>query len=215
MDTTDISLPVHLRVWHALGINLVFLPSSRKSAPAFEAETSARKAQREQKPASTQPECKPQKTDVQSESLTFPPLWQKRLEKLNPPHPQLWTYWELPADIEQVPDPNRRHLWRNILAALKWPAGTIAFWPMSSFEGGLLKPNFPAFWSGVQIINPRIIVCFGHGAFCRLFPERTFQYGYFNHNNLQILTLPGPGDMLPDNKTAKKVVWNFLSSIST
>lgn len=214
MDTSDIDLAVHLRVWHTLGIKRVYLPLTGKFKSLSPTNKTPQPGLSQEK-NTQRPKINPESENFQPIQEDFPMPWQKIWAKLSPPYPQVWTYWELPADLEANPDPTRRTLWRNILSALNWPAGTIAFWPMSTFCGGVLKQDLPNFWKGIPKINPQLIVCFGQAAFSKLFSERTFEYGYFTYNKQNILVLPGPGDMLPDNKAMKKCVWDYLSSIET
>ena len=71
-------------------------------------------------------------------------------------------------------------------------------------------PRIDLFWDGVKESGADTVVCFGHRAFAHLFPDRDFDTAAFFLDGFTIQPLPGPEDMLPDNRDAKAIVWNRL-----
>jgi hypothetical protein len=152
-----------------------------------------------------------QARDARTESLPEP--WRSLSATVEPPHPHLWTYWDLARDLDAEAESDRSRLFRRILHSLQWPEKSVIFWPPSCFEQGELVLRADIFWQGVEWIQPRYIVCFGREAFRGLFPDRADKYGSFQADALTVVHLPGPGDMLPDNRKAKQLVWQFLKSL--
>ncbi|MEG6549707.1 hypothetical protein V6C53_05650 [Desulfocurvibacter africanus] len=134
------------------------------------------------------------------------------LERLKPPVRAMWTYWELAQDFGGEPDSNRRQLWANIIKSLPYKQ-RVGFWPVSEFRGGTMLAKPALFWQGVREFGATHVLCFGRRACMTLFPDRPFSPGVFQHGDLTAVILPGPDDMLPDNRQLKAVTWNLLKDL--
>ncbi|GAB7079466.1 hypothetical protein JCM14635_11390 [Megalodesulfovibrio paquesii] len=77
-----------------------------------------------------------------------------------PPH-MVWTYFSLGRDLLGDPHPGRRMVLRNVLQALAWPAGSVAFWPLAVPEAGRYAINIRLFWRGLRLFGSKIVCCFG------------------------------------------------------
>ncbi|MFO7597717.1 MAG: hypothetical protein R6W92_15420 [Desulfocurvibacter africanus] len=131
---------------------------------------------------------------------------------MKPPVSAMWTYWELAQDFGGEPDSNRRQLWANIIKSLPYKQ-RVGFWPVSEFKGGTMLAKPALFWQGVREFGATHVLCFGRRACMTLFPDRPFSPGAFQHRNLTAVILPGPDDMLPDNRQLKAVTWNLLKDL--
>lgn len=189
MDIKHVDCPGTLRCWRSLGLRHILLPADGGSAPGH---------------ATAPPSI------AASSSESCEDLIQRARQRLTPPHDQAWTYWELPMDLGDSPSPERRELWRRMLKALALPRGRILFWPMSLPGRTGPDPRTDLFWDGVKESGAQTVVCFGRRAFAHLFPDRDFSTAAFSLEGRTIQPLPGPEDMLPDNREAKAIVWNKL-----
>ncbi len=95
----------------------------------------------------------------------WPQDWQARFHATKPAR-VIWTYWNLGHDLCGEASDARRHLLRKILAELKHPAGTHSFWPMAlpQENSAELVPNIPVFWSGVRLLDARVLIILGDAA---------------------------------------------------
>jgi hypothetical protein len=122
---------------------------------------------------------------------------------------------ELGLDMAADPDPDRRRLMRNIRGAVPWRPGSVTFWPMSRpAPDGPPRPDPEMFWKGVARAKARVVAVFGQPAFAALFPDQPYRHRSIRRDRIQILVLPGPEDMLPDNRQAKKLVWHALNTLN-
>ncbi|WP_126380305.1 hypothetical protein [Desulfovibrio ferrophilus] len=106
----------------------------------------------------------------------------------------------------------RRELFRKILHFLKWPTGSVTFWPHSFEHDKALIAQPGQFWKGVREAQASGVVVFGQQAFKTLFPRESFHYSSFDHNGRKITVLPGPVEMLAGDMDAKRLVWNTLKA---
>ncbi len=194
MDIRHVDCLCTLRCWRSLGLRHILLPAGDGAAA----------------PRHT---AVPPSAAVSSDSCED--LIRRARERLDPPHAQVWTYWELPLDLGENPSHERRELWRRMLKAMGLPRGRILFWPMSLSGRTGPAPRTKLFWDGVKESGAPTVVCFGRRAFAHLFPDREFSTAAFSLEGLTIQPLPGPEDMLPDNREAKAVVWNRLLELVT
>ena len=144
---------------------------------------------------------------------SFPEPWNSIWVNITPPVRFVLTYMELADDLQlsNQADQNRIQLFRNIMDALNLPSEQRVFWPINRIKKSQWEEQTEIFWNGIEGMNPNYIICFGENVFKRLFPDRHLNYGQFTtETNLQVLFLPGPERMLPDNREVKKQVWNFL-----
>ncbi|MFO7802241.1 MAG: hypothetical protein R6V55_08115 [Desulfovermiculus sp.] len=164
-------------------------------------------------PADKSAESKP--VPQPGESSPFPTPWADLWVKLHPPYAMVWTYWQLAEDLGGSPDAQRRQLFRTILSKLGWPRGSVAFWPLSAYDGHDHHLRLDLFWSGVQAIQAQIVVVFGTPAFQALFSQTRPSFGFTTtRSGLQVVHVPGPDDMLPDKREMKNLAWNMLCPLS-
>lgn len=134
------------------------------------------------------------------------------LTKLQPGCRTVWTYYELGLDLGGRPDDDRRALFKRIIESVKWPAKSIAFWPLAFLEGEELTPDVEFFLLGVEEIGAGTIFSFGKKSFEVLFPDKPFQIGQYPWRNKSVVTLPGPTAMLSGSGDAKRIVWHALKN---
>ncbi|MFP4048374.1 MAG: hypothetical protein ACLFT8_00355 [Desulfovermiculus sp.] len=145
----------------------------------------------------------------------FPPPWSQVWKKLRPPYTMVWTYWQLSEDLGPAPCLERQQLFKAILSQLRWPRGSVAFWPLSAFDGQTHTAHLDLFWSGIQALQAELVVIFGTQAFQTLFPDKGPGLGFSStRDGLQIVHVPGPEDMLPNNRDMKNLTWNMLCPLS-
>jgi hypothetical protein len=173
----------------------------------------------------TQPSPRPETIPLQNTPPTDKPLveakaesdwtepWSTQIRRIQRLRPSVWTYFELGCDLCGRPDPLRRTLWASIIDGLGGPKGSVFFWPLSHLHGETLMPRPDLFWKGIPQINPSRIVIFGEQALRELLPDVQPTFGMIRTLDRPCLYLPGPGDMLPDNRQAKQIVWEFLKSL--
>jgi hypothetical protein len=191
-----LALPEPLRSWRDAGLE--FLLGEAKAHPLCA-------------PVATQPverKASPQP------GQDWPEPWKTQLDRVQRPRPAIWTYLELGCDLCGRPEPLRRGLWASIIEGLGWPKGSVVFWPFSHLHGEHLHHRPDLFWRGVPILDPPLIVMFGEQALRELLPEATPAYGMIRTADRPCLFLPGPGELLPDNRQAKLVVWEFLKHVT-
>ncbi len=85
------------------------------------------------------------------------------------------TYMELGLDLAGQSDPRRRGVLKNLQAHLKWPAGTINFWPVACLADGALQPDTAMFWRGWELWRTPYIICFGDEALRVILPDAEIQ----------------------------------------
>nr|WP_321259961.1 hypothetical protein [uncultured Pseudodesulfovibrio sp.] len=104
-----------------------------------------------------------------------PPLsepWSGFLRFAKSPAPKvIMTYMELGLDLGGQPDSRRSSALKNIQAHLKWPTGTMNFWPVAALSGGTLQPSTQMFWQGWEQWRAPNIVCFGEEALKVVLPD--------------------------------------------
>ncbi|EGB15476.1 hypothetical protein DND132_2272 [Pseudodesulfovibrio mercurii] len=101
----------------------------------------------------------------------FPDPWSAFLRFTKPGARVVMTYMELGLDLSGQSDPRRRGVLKNLQAHLKWPAGTINFWPVAALTGGALQPDTAMFWRGWELWRTPHIVCFGDEALRVVLPD--------------------------------------------
>jgi len=151
----------------------------------------------------------------QPSKLEYPSPWSGLWARLQPPYTMVWTYWQLSEDLGAHSDARRRQMFRTILTKLGWPRGSVAFWPLSAFDRNGHNLRLDIFWSGVQFLQAQLVVVFGQPAFQTLFPDLAPCFGFTTtQDGLQIVHVPGPEDMLPDNREMKNLTWNMLCPLA-
>ncbi len=126
----------------------------------------------------------------------------------------VWTYWEFPQDLTTAALAQRKELWANIYKAIvqpgHWGKNSVAFWSLSRNQSGKLLPDTDLFQAGLRYLAPVYIFCFGRKAFSTLLPETDYACGQFLYGRYALVSLPGPEEMLPDNRDIKASVWQTL-----
>lgn len=190
MDFTDLRLREPFRSWYLNGLRFFF-----KRGP----DCRSGHLSRQKEPINiTSPEEK------------FPSPWDDLWACSNPPYLSVWTYWELGQDCGQEADQDRQSLFDNILNALGLTREEVLFWPLTSSLEGEINIQEDIFWQGVKLSGAGNIICFGERVFQGLFPNRPLNYSIFVYNDYEVVLVPGPEEMLPDNREAKKIVWRIL-----
>lgn len=201
MGAASLRLSERLRPWHAAGLRYLFrsaAPEAPETAPAAYPPT-----------AYQAPPAVASRETI--EAWTGP--WKAYRKKLVVPSRTVWTYADLGLDLGSSPDSNRRDLFSLIIHFLKWPKGSVTFWPCAAETPQGLAPDPERFWQGVAECRARTVVIFGRRALAMLFPEESFAPRVFHAKGLSIVVQPGPSDMLPDNRAAKKIVWDTLRNL--
>ncbi|MEW5772767.1 MAG: hypothetical protein AB1916_04515 [Thermodesulfobacteriota bacterium] len=193
MDAPSLRLSERFRPWHAAGLRYLFRPAP---APA---------------PASAAPA--PRRAPAQDSGEPWTGPWKAYRRKLAAPSRTVWTYADLGLDLGSRPDPERRDLFKLIIHFLKWPKGSVTFWPVAAETDHGLAPDPDRFWRGVAESQARTVIVFGRRALAMLFPEETFAPRILHARGLSVVVLPGPSDLLPDNRQAKKIVWDTLRNL--
>ncbi len=139
-------------------------------------------------------ECEPEGHDPR-EDIPWERIWERYESVLPRRGRTVWTYWDLGYDLGGRPDPRRSELFHTIRDALKWPRGSIAFWPMAYLRNDELFPNPDFFWRGVREASARGVVCLGRRAFDALFPGEDFRVQTLARRGMRILVLPGPAEI--------------------
>lgn len=136
------------------------------------------------------------------------------LSKQPSPVFSVWTYWEFPQDVTTDALQERKKLWANIYKAIvqprHWGKNSVAFWSLSRAQAGELHPDTDLFQAGLRYLAPVYIFCFGRRAFSTLLPQTPYACGQFLYGRYALVSLPGPEDMLPDNREIKAGVWQTL-----
>jgi uracil-DNA glycosylase len=142
--------------------------------------------------------------------------WLQWLQALNPPYKVVLTYQKLCFDRGADPGEasrQRRELFANMLFHLAWPEQDYAFWPHSLFREEDTVADSDLFWQGIQLLKPEYVLVFGEQAADTLFPDRVAGTEEIDLEGVRYMILPDPDEMLPDNRSAKKRVWNKLKTL--
>lgn len=126
-----------------------------------------------------------------------------------PPHPLvLWTYAGLGEDLTGTPDEARRQVIVRMLMELRHPGGTHVFWPCG-LAGEQDGPGL--FWSGVKLLNPRVLLLFGSDARDTLsMPKTLLPFCQERVYGRLVIQLPRPQALAADEASFKRAL-AFLS----
>jgi hypothetical protein len=130
----------------------------------------------------------------------FPAPWSSFLRFTKPDARVVMTYMELGLDLGGQSDPRRRAVLKNLQAHLKWPPGTINFWPVAALVNGALQPDTSMFWRGWELWHTPHVVCFGDEALKVILPDADVQAVTHLLENVIVHKLPPITrllDMLP------------------
>lgn len=73
----------------------------------------------------------------------------------------VWTYFNLGDDLLNAPHAGRRATLQALLKTLRWPAGSVAFWPLAIASQGRYDVNVRMFWRGLRALGSKMVCCFG------------------------------------------------------
>ena len=130
-----------------------------------------------------------------------------------PPRPLvLWTYAGLGEDLVGRPDDVRRQVIVRMLMELRHPGGTHVFWPCGL--AGEKPEDGPAlFWSGVKLLNPRVLLLFGSDARDTLsMPKTLLPFCQERVYGRLVIQLPRPQSLAQDEASFKRAL-AFLSQL--
>ncbi len=223
-----------VRLWQAQG--LCFVLDGQRSAPLPPEIPVMQQVTRQTvrlpappRPPAPVPRPQPTTEPPPQESVSFPGFYSlaqaredgripdglfTHLSKQPSPVFSVWTYWEFPQDVTTDALQERKKLWANIYKAIvqprHWGKNSVAFWSLSRAQAGELHPDTDLFQAGLRYLAPVYIFCFGRRAFSTLLPQTPYAYGQFLYGRYALVSLPGPEDMLPDNREIKAGVWQTL-----
>ena len=124
----------------------------------------------------------------------------------------LWTYAGLGEDLVGTPDEARRRVIVRMLTELRHPVGTHVFWPFS-LAGEGLSPEASLFWSGVTLLDPRVILLFGSDTRDSLsMPKSLLPFCQERIHGRLIIQLPRPQALAAD-ESAFRQAQAFLARI--
>lgn len=188
-------------------------PDHRGSAPAQPRAGSPVSAQ--PRPA-VQPQGQTMQTLLATPGALPPERWPAAWLALKnrrplPPRPLvLWTYAGLGDDLTGTPDEARRRVVVRMLTELKHPAGTHVFWPFA-LDGEAPSPEASLFWSGVKMLDPRVLLLFGSDTRDALDMPKTLKpFGQMRVHGRLIIQLPRP-QTLAEDEAAFRQVQAFLA----
>lgn len=140
----------------------------------------------------------------------------------------VWTYFELDDDHRGTPNLPRVQLWDSILKAKNWEHADIAYWPLclgpstenppesarqttlNSVTDPHEEPLATWFRRFIALFQPEYVLCFGqpgHDLLQDIYATHAFP------DATRFFFLPGAEDMLPDNKSVKRQVWDVLRTM--
>ena len=117
----------------------------------------------------------------------------------------LWTYAGLDEDLTGTPDEARRRVIVRMLTELRHPVGTHVFWPFS-LAGDGLSPEASLFWSGVGLLDPRVVLLFGSDTRDALsMPKTLLPFCQERVHGRLIIQLPRPQALAGDEASFRRV----------
>ncbi len=130
-----------------------------------------------------------------------------------PPRPLvLWTYAGLGEDLTGKPDETRRRVIVRMLMELRHPGGTHVFWPCG-LAGERAEDGPALFWSGVKLLNPRVLLLFGSDARDALsMPKTLLPFCQERVYGRLVIQLPRPQALAGDEASFKRAL-AFLSRL--
>lgn len=185
-------------------------PERRQAAPPVSA------AQAQSRPASPAQPRPSAQTLLATPGALPPERWPAAWQALKNRRPLpsrplvLWTYAGLGDDLTAAPDEARRRVVVRMLTELKHPAGTHVFWPFA-LTGEASSPEASLFWSGVKMLDPRVLLLFGSDTRDALDMPKTLKpFGQLRLHGRLIIQLPRP-QALAEDEAAFRQVQAFLA----
>lgn len=189
-----LELDLKTKILRKLGLKWTFAPSKKKQSPTI---------------------SKDKSTQLTPSSFIkqLPATARNKLLRQRKPSYSLWLYKEYFLDLVDKGDQSRKELILKIMNHLKWPKGTIAFWPLFWLLQEEFLCHFDFFEYGFNKIKPTYIFCFGEECFKKLFPQESFAHNQaMEYKGSLVIALPDFKELLPDNRELKKLVWNTLKT---
>ncbi len=185
MDGSLIGLPERLRIWRTAGVRFFFKP-----CPAPDQHRS-------------EPECV-----SFSAPEHLPDPWPRYWEKISKTPRFVFTYYELGKDLAGFGDSARSKLWKDLLFALKWPQGTVSFWPFTAYINNTLEIQMEYFSYGLNLLSPERIFYFGNA------DESDYQtvLQSFQEFSIEPVTLNSTSNIILNIHHAKRRVFDALQS---
>lgn len=206
-DRSVVSEP--FRTWRDAGLHfLLDVPLGRSASPGEDATQAIDPALQENK---AEPKRSFQAaTGSVPTSASLPEPWAGLVASVGSPLRCVWTYAELALDLGPSPCSARRTLWRNMLTQLAWPKNSVLFMPYAVSRDEKCEERCAHFWEAVRRLKPKCVVVFGKPALDALLPGAADDYGVLRGVPHSTLFLPGPSDMLPDDRRMKRIAWEYL-----
>jgi len=135
-----------------------------------------------------------------------------------PPRPLvLWSYAGLGDDLVGTPDEARRRVIVRMLTELRHPVGTHVFWPFAlpqeDSAGAESSAQASLFWSGVSMLDPRVLLLFGSDTRDALdMPKSLLPFCQARVHGRLVIQLPRP-QALASDESAFRQAQAFLSRI--
>jgi hypothetical protein len=161
-----------------------------RPAPQQPRQPQAQPSRLKAQPAMQRQAAVPSPVPSPAQATNFPAPWSSFLRFTKPDARVVMTYMELGLDLGGQSDPRRRAVLKNLQAHLKWPPGTINFWPMAALVDGALQPDTSMFWRGWELWRTPHVVCFGEEALKVILPDADGQVVTHLLENVIVHKLP-------------------------
>ena len=124
----------------------------------------------------------------------------------------LWSYAGLGEDLAGAPDEARKRVIVRMLTELKHPVGTHVFWPFA-LAGEAPSAEASLFWSGVSLLDPRVLLLFGSDTRDALnMPKTLLPFCQARVHGRLVIQLPRPQALAAD-ESAFRQAQAFLARI--
>jgi len=124
----------------------------------------------------------------------------------------LWSYAGLGEDLAGTPDEARKKVIVRMLMELRHPAGTHVFWPFA-LAGEEVSAEASLFWSGVSLLDPRVLLLFGSDTRDALdMPKSLLPFCQARVHGRLVIQLPRPQALAAD-EAAFRQAQAFLARI--
>ncbi len=137
---------------------------------------------------------KPQAAPVNRPHVDWIEPWDKMAQRVTDKVQIFWTYSNLAQDVSGQADPARRKLFQSLIVHMGLPKGSIAFWPCTRLEEGVIVPRSDVFWQGVKHFGVKFVACFGDNARDIIAPQADSSSTLFI-DGVQVVTLSDPDFM--------------------
>ena len=97
------------------------------------------------------------------DSAKWPDCWKSTFDRISPQTRVLLTYQALGTDLMGKASPLRRQFFGKLISKLRWPKGTVGFWPFT-FNSEPVSPTAEeqdVFLTGLYAIRPEALFFFG------------------------------------------------------